>query len=278
MANEARRIPLSIPAGPDILASALTLLVRIDELPDESGAIQCGQHGVVLVEARRVCWAAASGMLPRFAELVRHDGDPRLDRAHIELLYRQSREGGVRFTDALLATGRVSEDELRAALFSHTVEAIAHLARRGPDPLGFVPHARGRYDAQFAFTTAEILACLGARTDRGLAARARAKLEETLVAETSGWAFVRSSGLSQPVVLAVAGDTPSPIGEMIEISTWATGLFDVAAVFDPEVRVASGWFDSGAIVAWRGEGVHFAARSPTRAGAVRLLDKLDSAP
>lgn len=268
MATWSRRIPLSIFPGPDILSGALSLLSNVDTLPNGSGALQC-RNGIVLVESRQICWAAAAGMLPRFGELVNH--------AHIEVLYRQNREGGIRFTDALLATGRVSESELRAALFSHTVEALAHLAGHPADGFEFVPHARGRYDAQFAFSPLEILACIGARTDRELARIAQARLDETLVPDTAGWAFVRSSGMSLPVIVAVGGKGAFSIARAHEISRWATGLFDVTTVFDPDVRIATGsWPDSRAVVAWREARLHYAVLCSNRAGAARLVARLDT--
>jgi hypothetical protein len=268
MATWSRRIPLSIPAGPDTLSGALSLLSNVDTLPNGSGALQC-RNGIVLVESRRICWAAAAGMLPRFGELVNH--------AHIEVLYRQNREGGIRFTDALLATGRVSASELRAALFSHTVEALAHLAGCSADAFEFVPHARGRYDAEYAFSPVEILACLGARTDRSLAEAARRRLDETLVPETTGWAFVRSSGMSLPLIVAVGSESSFAIAEAQAISRWVTGLFDVTSVFDPGVRIATGgWPDSRAVVAWREDGLHYAALCSNRAGAARLVARLDT--
>ncbi len=268
-------VPPSIPVEAGVLSRALEVFERVDTLPaDAIGALRFGSEGLVLVESRAVCWAAAPGMRPRLTQLLRHEHNPPLSREQLREVYRQCRDGQVPLADALLALPGLSPNALRSALFRHTAEAIAHLASSAARYEGFVP--KPRYRARFAFSTAEILAYLGARCDPGLARQADAILEENLVPETSGWAFLRDVGMGAPVVVAARGTPPLPGAEMLELSLWATSLFDVTAVFDDDVRVASASFRGGRyVVAWRSEGTYFAVVCANRAGAARLVAGLE---
>jgi hypothetical protein len=278
MALPRPRIPPSIAPEPALLVGALRLMVAVEDLPEgATGVLHVGPHGVLLLESRRICWAAAVGMEPRFAELLKQELQVELSRAQFDDLWRQCREDGAQFTSTLLKAGVVTEGSLRAAFFSQTVEATAHLARSGPGSEYFVPHARGRYNARFTFHPAEIIAALGARTNRALTVDATRVLEETLVNDTGGCAFVRDGGTSLPVVISAAGDAPLRVADMLALCGWASALFDVTTVFDPDVRVAAGtWSGFGCVVAWRVGQVQFAALSPNRAGATRIVAKLDS--
>ncbi|MET0594505.1 MAG: hypothetical protein ABW133_17525 [Polyangiaceae bacterium] len=271
--------PASIPAEPGLLIGAMRLMARVEDLSeDATGALHIGQHGVILLESRRICWAAAHGMEPRFAEILKRELEARnISGGHIDALWRQCRDDGARFTDTLLSAGVVSEAALRAAFFSHTVEAIAHLARWSANSEHFVPHVRGRYDARFTFAPSEIAASLGARINREVAEAALRNLQDVLVTDTSGCAFVRDVGTSMPVVIAVAGAPALCIGDMLALCGWASGLFDITGVFDSDVRIASGtWSGFGCVVAWRLKDMQCAALSKNRAGATRIVAKLDS--
>jgi len=267
-------IPPSIPVGPGVLGRALALLDRVETLPaDAVGALRFGDRGSVLVESRLVCWAVASDMQHRLTELLRHQQDPPLDRAHFVELYRQCKDDNAPLVEALLSRGGVSASGLRAALFRHTAEAIAHLAMSDASYEGFVPHAP--YRARFLFSTNEILACLGARGDPALALAAQRTLEDTLVPDTSGWAFVRDGSRGAPVVVAVKNAALRG-EEMIEICAWVSSLFDVTQVFDDAVRIASASWPGGRyVVAWRERETYFAAASANRAGAARLVAAVD---
>lgn len=268
-------IPPSIPVEPGVLARALELLTRVETLPaDAVGALCFAGQGMVLVEGGAVCWAAAVGMRPRFTQILRHQHDPPLARETLRELYHQCRDDQAPLVNALLASGKVSEAALRVALFEHIAESVAHIASAGARYVGFLPHAP--YGARFSFHPSGILARLGARSDPALADAAERALAEVLVPETSGWAFLRDGGLGAPVVVAVRG-APSVRGEdMLEIGAWTLGLFDVAGVFDDDVRIASASFGEGRyVVAWRDTRMYFAARCANRAGAARLVAALD---
>ena len=269
-------IPPSIPVGSGLFVRALEIVGRLEALPaDAVGALRFGDHGVVLVEARSVSWAEAAGMQQRFAQLIRHQRSPPLERAYLQDLYRQCKNDQTPFVEALLASEAVGPQGLRAALFRHVAEAIAHLAMRGARCDGFTPNAR--FQARFSFSPIEILAGLGARNDPALAVVAAGHLDSTLVPETSGWAFLRDAGQGGPVIIAVAGEPALRGAEMFELSVWAGGLFDVTSVFDDDVRVASASFEDGRnVVAWRRGEVYYAAACANRAGSARLVAALDA--
>lgn len=269
-------IPPSIPVGSGLFVRALEIVGRLEALPAHAvGALRFGQHGVVLVESRAVSWAEAAGMQQRFAQIIRHQRSPPLERTYLQDLYRQCKDDQTPFVEALLASGAASPEGLRVALFRHVAEAIAHLALRGARCEGFTPNAR--FQARFSFSPSEILAGLGARNDPALAVVAEGHLAATLVPETSGWAFLRDAGQGGPVVIAVAGGPALRGAEMFELSVWAAGLFDVTTVFDDDVRVASASFEDGRnIVAWRRGDVYYAAACANRAGSARLVAALDA--
>jgi hypothetical protein len=268
-------IPPSIPVGASLLNRTLDLLDRVETLPqDAAGALRFGAQGMLLVEARSLCWATAAGMQPRFTEILRYQHNPPLSREFLHELYRQCMDGQAPLVDALLSTGNVSEPGLRAALFRHICEAVAHISLSGARFEEFVP--RAPYRARFSFSTAEILAGLGARCDPGLALVAQRELSEMLVPDTSGWAFVRDAGKGSPVIIAVDGSFAVRGAEMLDICGWASSVFDVTAVFDNDVRIASAsWFDDRCVVAWRTKNTYFAASCAGRPGAARLLSALE---
>lgn len=269
------RIPPSIPVEPGILGRALEVLARVEGMPASAvGALRFGGQGIVLVESGRICWAAAAGMPQRFTQILRHQHEPPLPREYFQDLLRQAKDGQAPLVQALLSSGEISAEGLRAAMFRHVVEAIAHLALFGARWEDFTPHPG--YKARFTFSTAEILASIGARTNPVLAATAGALLESTLVPETTGWAFLRDAGMGAPVVIAARGKPPLRGEEMLDVSAWAAGLFDVTGIFDGDVRIASAsWPDDRYVVAWRTAQAYFAARCVNRAGAARLVASLE---
>jgi hypothetical protein len=275
-APQTRSSPPSIPVEPGVLNRTVELLDRVEALPPHAvGALRFGAQGIVLVESRAVCFAAAAGMQHRFTQLLRYQHNPPLERGYLIDLYRQCKDGQAPLVEALLATGTVSPAALRTTLYRHNAEAIARIALSGARCEAFVP--RVRYQPRFTFSTVELLACLGARSDPALAVAAQRELDQLLVPETSGWAFLRDDGRGAPIVVAVRGSAPLRCAELLEVCTWAASLFDVTSVFDDEVAVASASFSGGRyVVAWRSRGTYYAATSANRAGSARLLAALDA--
>src|SRR5690242_18651435 len=108
-ASELLSIPPSIPVSAGALTRAVDLLARVDSLPaDAAGALRFERGGLVLVEAQGVCWAAASGMHPRFTQVLRRQHDPPLPRKFLLELYRRCKDDQASLVEALLASGSVS--------------------------------------------------------------------------------------------------------------------------------------------------------------------------
>jgi hypothetical protein len=270
-------IPPSIPADAPLLVRATELLSAIEDLPeDAAGVVRYGAHGLVLIEGGAVCWAVARGMKQRLTELLRHQRNPPLPRPFMEDLFDECRRTGAHLGEALLKSGEVSETGLRTAIFRHTAEAIAHIARSGERKGLFAPHARSGYDARFVFTPPELLASLGARQDRALAAAARLELDRVRVPDASGVGFLRGAGGSLPAIVAVDRDPTLRIPDWLEVASWTAGILDLCEVFDPGGNLASGSLrDGSSVVAWRSHETYFAMCCRTRAAAALVLARLE---
>lgn len=254
-------IPPSIPADSSLLLNALRLLDGVEALPETaSGAMRFGSRGLLLIESRRVCWGVANGMSQRLTELLRRQRNPPLPRAVVEQIFRECKETGRHLGEVLLESGDVSEEGLRAALFRHTTEAVAHIARAGGRASEFVPYAGTRYDARFAFGTTEIFASLGARRDRALGVAARRHLEDALVPDAGGFAFIRDGSGSLPVVIAERAAARFGVSEVIDACQWSASAFDVAQVFEPETHLIRAAGARGTpLVTWRKNGIYYGA-------------------
>ena len=195
-------------------------------------------------------------MKRRLSSLLRQQRSPPLEHDYVESVLRECQATGRPLGEALLAGGQISEEGLRAALFSHVAEAVARIALSGARCDTFNPRPGPGYDPHFVFSTAEVLAALGARRNRALAAAARRQLRAVMAVDTRGMAFVRDEIGS--VIVATEGRPALKVPQLLELCDWASGLFDVAAVVDPGVRiVATGSAEANAVVAWRaGETLH----------------------
>jgi hypothetical protein len=272
-----RYLPSTIPADASVMSGAVQLLARVESLPAQaSGALLYGAAGIVLVESRRVCWSAAAGMTRRFNKLLLLQRSPPLEESYVKGVLRECQATGKRLGEALLATGHITEEGLRAALFNHVVESIARIAQSGAPCDGFAPHIGRGYDPRFEFSTAEIFIALGARRDRALAAAAKLRLAKSLPPDARGVAFVRdASGL---VVIAVEGSPVFRIPEILDVCGWAAGLLDVASVIDEDVRIATGTSGSSdGAVTWRAADLQFVAICPNRAASAMLVARLNDA-
>lgn len=277
MGSSRSSAPSLPPPDASVLLGAADLLASIESLAhDAVGVLQYGQSGTVLVESRAICWAYAPGMKRRLSTLLRQQRSPPLEASYIEQMLDECRRSGTPLGEALLASGQVSQEGLRMALFSHVVEAVARISQSGADCVGFTPHYSPSYDPRFVFTTAEILAALGARRDRAQAAAAKRGLRTTLVPGTRGLAFVRD-GIG-PVAIAVEGAPALRVPEILDMCSWAASLFDVTTVFDDDVRLATGsGAHSNAVVTWKTGDTQFVAICESRAASALLIARIDEA-
>lgn len=272
-------IPPSIAPDPMLLRGALGVLTRIEGLPPEAtGVLRYGTSGAILVEHRAVCWATASGMENRFAELLRHQRNPPLDRHFLESVIERCRTSGLPLGEGLLQSGEISEPGLRSAIFRQSVESIAHIAREHAGPPEFVSRSASTYAARFKFSPVEIFAALGARRDHVQATVARQHLESIVTPGTAAVAFLKSDEAVAPEVLAVVHGGEAKVETLWESSAWALSLFEVVDAVDPATFVAMGTWRgrerAAAAVAWRIAPLHFVALCPHRAAAAVLVGRL----
>lgn len=270
------RMLSSIPANPGLITGVLRLLEMIDDLPrGATGALHFGDEGMILVESKKICWAVSRGMRLRLTEILRRQTTPPLTREAVEQLYRACKHDGTPIGEALVARGVVSEAGLRAALFKHNGEAIVSLAQNGALAERFVKHSKTGYDAKFAFSPCEVLAMLGARDDPARAAAAQHELDGTLVQDSVGAAFVRSSASSGPLVIAVDPACGLAVTDLLQACSWVSGLFDVARTFDADVFAARATLGERAmLVTWRSKDVEYLGLCASRPAAARLMSHL----
>ncbi len=276
MNGESSRLLPSIPAEPALYDGVLRLLGFIDQLaPGANGALRFGELGVVLISAKKVCGAVSNAMRLRLTDILCNQSAPPLPRAAVERVYRDCRSTGRPLGETLVASGLVSANGLRAALLKHNGEALFHLARAGTSPDSFVELTRADYDPKFAFSPPELLALLGALNEPARAAAAQLVLCETLVAESSGVAFVRSNAAANPVVIAVASGCELPVLDIAELCRWACRAFDLAQRFDAHTSAARAtWGNQAVLVSWQHDEVGYLAFCSSRAAAARILSQV----
>ena len=271
------RMLSGIPANPGLVAAVLRILELIDGLPrGATGALHFGEEGMILVQCRKICWAVARTTRAWLTDILRGQTTPPLPREAVEEIYRACRHSGQPVGEALVASKLVTEAGLRAALFKHNGEAIVALAQSGALLHRFVNHHNNTaYDRKFAFSSCEVLAMLGGRDDPARAASAQAELADTLVPDSMGAAFVRSSAVAGSLVIAVDRDCDFGVGDLMEVCNWVSGLFDVARTFDPEVFAARAALGERAmLVTWRSKEVGYLGLCSSRAAAARLVSRL----
>lgn len=268
--------PSDLPAATrEVLDAAALVLSAIDELPpDATGALRFGASGMILVQQGHVCWAVAPHMEQRLTQLLRLQRSPPLDHRHVEQVIGTLRQQGVPLGEGLLSSGVVSEEGLRAALFTHTIEAITHIAVADEPCESFGRHVGAGYDPRFVFSTAELLAALGAHRNRALATAVGRHLRGMLVEETRGLAF--SCDDAGPALCAVQGRPAVRVSEVLDLRGWASGVFDVASAFDRGVRIAMGGTAAAdAVLSWRTGEAIYVALCANRATCALLMSRLD---
>jgi len=182
----------------------LRLLRGIDGLPrGATGALACtdldSPQGTVLIEDRRICWAAASDMENRLTGLLRAQSQAPLSPIAFEEVYQECHRENMPLGETLVARGLVSSDGLRRALRQHTAEAIARLSTAAGLTLTWAFNRTKRYNAQFTFGTPELLCCIGALGLEPLAEEADRTLREVTPDRAVGVAFLTGADHALPV-------------------------------------------------------------------------------
>ena len=258
------------------LVASLDLLARVDELPaGATGALCFGGHGIVLVESRRICWAATRNMRRRLTDILCAGGDRAVPRDAVEYVVRACRSSGRPFGESLVAAGLITDTGLRTALRQHVTEALIDLATRDARFDAFLPHTRRGYDPRYTFSSSEVWAALAGANDPLRSGAAARELTGILVPESTGAAFMRVPNGARTALIAVEPACEVPVRELVEACTWVTSLLDVAAAFDPSVQtVRVARCARTSLVAWRKYEVDFAALCWSAAAAARVVSEL----
>lgn len=204
--------------------TVLRLLRGIDRLPeDATGALVLGStngpQGTILVEHRRVCWAAATGMGNRLTDLLRaQDGVTAPAETFEEVFedcYRRQKPLG----ETLVRRGLVSTNGLKCALLGHTAEAIARLSAWNHLKVGWTASRVRKYDAQYTFTSIELLCSVAALGLEELAADAALKLVEVTPEGQVGVAFLAEAPHSLPIAQIAADNWACQ--SLVVLGDWA---------------------------------------------------------
>ena len=246
----------SLPSGRAAMVASMSairaVLRRVDELPEAaSGALEY-DDGCILVENRRVCWAACTRARRRLTDILMQRASPPVEQSRIEQVVKSCRGGTLPIGEALVQSGLVTEEQLGASLRQHITESICLLAASNTIRERWVPRTRPRYDARFTFSTIELSCSAGALRAPDLALRATAELRDVLAAEARGVAFVRDPGSASPLMLAEVRCDVFSTDSVLSLCEWTLGIFDVSASITPDLKMAIGTWRAGAVVtAWQ---------------------------
>ncbi len=206
------------------VATLLRLLKGIDRLPDgATGALvftaQDAPQGTVLVENNRVCWAAASNMEHRLTHILRHQSMSPLPPEEIEEIYQECLRDGIPLGETLVERGVVTAEGLWRGLRQHSAEAICVLATTSNLAPTWTSNRQRRYDAQFTFSTSELLSCAGGFGFEEQAEEAEMTLKEITPRESIGLAFQADPTRELPIAHVSAEGWDCE--ELVEIGKWA---------------------------------------------------------
>lgn len=254
------------------------VLQAIEALPEHAtGALRFGDRGAVLVDSRRICWAVASNMPQRLTDLLRKQRNPPLEKSFLSGVFRDARARGVPMGEALLATGEITEQGLRAAVLGQVTAAIARIASDEVSDLTFDPYDGLRYDARFVFRPAAVFEKLGALDNRVGAALARRDLAAWLDPATTALAFARDTLPRTPTVVAMANAESLSLSDLLAIGDMLRAPLHGSTSTQPR---SLHWSDRAQIVAWNHGELSFAALCGDERAAglsMRLAQRFKSA-
>jgi len=207
----------------------LRLLRGIDGLP--RGAIGAlaftdsdSRQGTILIEDRRICWAAAPDMENRLTDLLRAQGPTPLPPMAFEEVYQECLRQNMPLGETLVARGLVSSEGMKCALRQHTAEAIARLSAAARLSLTWDSNRTRRYDAQFTFGTSELLCCIGALGLETKAVEADLTLREVTPDRSVGVAFLAAK--DRPLPVAQVSAESWCCQSLVDLGEWALVALD----------------------------------------------------
>lgn len=200
------------------------LLKGIDRLPEgATGALvftsQDAPQGTVLVEDNRVCWAAASNMENRLTDILRHESDPPLPPEIFDKIYEECYRDHIPLGETLVERGMVTPEGLWHGLLTHTAEAICVLASGSSLSPVWATNRQKRYDAQYTFSTSEVLSCAGSFGFEEEATEAQQTLQEITPREAVGLAYLTDGSHELPLAHVAAEDWDCE--KLVELGKWA---------------------------------------------------------
>lgn len=162
------------------------------------------RRGTVLLEERRVCWAASRGMGRRLTDLLVERSRETVTRPELEQAFVDCRKTGVPLGEELVRRGVLDPVGLSWALARHSAEALHALASNREGGWRWLPHQRRTYDPRFTFSMSELLVEVGSMHHATQAARANRLLGA--IGDVGAIAFVTedSGAAVAPFVLPVA--------------------------------------------------------------------------
>lgn len=266
----------SIPVDSSTLHHVSDLLAVIEGLDGRpTGVLKLAPFGQIYLEQGKICWVMYPGQQQRLGQLLRYQRNPPIDSSLLVKIVRECQETNTPIGEALLASGEISADGLRAALLSHSAESVARIANSHWKVEGFDAHGETKYEARFLFSTVELMTHLGAGKHLTLSAVAKKSLNDALVGGGSGLAFIRQASVNHPILIAVAGAFTASVVQACELCTWTSSLFDLARTVDPQVYAALGsWRGNQAVVTWQQSDVSYTALFTSRAAAALALSSI----
>ena len=252
----------------------LRLLRGIDGLPrGATGAFAFtdgdSSQGTVLIEDRRLCWAASSDMENRLTDLLRAQGQTPLPPTAFEEVYQECHRQNLPLGETLVARGLVSSEGLRCALRQHTAEALARISGAASLALTWSFNRAKRYDAQFSYGTSELLCCIGALGLEPKAVEADRTLREVTPERSVGVAFL--TGTDHPLPVAQVSAESWCCQSLVDLGEWAlaalgNGDAEGSVLASDTVNSLKRAWRSGetVFVRWTGEGEPPASRPAER--------------
>ena len=206
------------------IPTLLRLLKGVEALPDgATGALvftaKDMPQGTVLIEDNRVCWAAASSMEHRLTDILRNQSDPPVSAETLEQIYDECYRDKIPLGEALVERGIVTPEGLWRGLRQHTAEAIALLATAQRISPVWASNRQRRYDAQYTYSTVDLLSCVGSFGWEEEARDAEETLREIIPKSAVGIAFLAEGRNGLPVAQVAADDWDC--NSLIELGDWA---------------------------------------------------------
>jgi hypothetical protein len=238
----------------------VSLLDRVDRVATVSaGAFVFGPDerpvGTILVEGGRICWAISRKMRRRLSDIVRHRSGESVTSRSLEEIYEHCRTTGEPFGQRLVSSRILTAAELRKALEEQMAEAFAGLLDEAAHEPRWVPRLGHPYDAQFTFSSAEVLSFVGELRWGPVAAEAREELHRSL--ENGGIGVAAIAGGDSPVPLIVAAHAAESLGARgtLELGTVGATMLSHApgggsATFATWIRD-----DRRSAIAWSSSGI-----------------------